>query len=47
MPTYVVLVNWTDQGIRAVKESPQRFACIHENEILRQDIQSLRPLIGE
>ncbi len=24
MPTYVVLVNWTDQGIRAVKESPQR-----------------------
>jgi len=21
MPTYVVLVNWTDQGIRAVKES--------------------------
>lgn len=24
MPTYVVLVNWTDQGIRAVKESPRR-----------------------
>jgi len=24
MPTYVVLANWTDQGIRAVKESPQR-----------------------
>lgn len=24
MPTYVVLVNWTDQGIRTVKESPQR-----------------------
>jgi len=24
MPTYVILVNWTDQGIRAVKESPQR-----------------------
>ncbi len=24
MPTYVVLVNWTDQGIRAVKKSPQR-----------------------
>ncbi len=24
MPTYVVLVNWTSQGIRAVKESPQR-----------------------
>jgi uncharacterized protein with GYD domain len=24
MPTYVTLVNWTDQGIRAVKESPKR-----------------------
>ena len=24
MPTYIVLVNWTDQGIRAVKESPRR-----------------------
>ncbi len=24
MPTYIVLVNWTDQGIRNVKESPQR-----------------------
>ena len=24
MPTYVVLVNWTDQGIRNIKESPKR-----------------------
>jgi len=24
MPTYISLVNWTDQGIRDVKESPQR-----------------------
>ena len=24
MPTYVVLANWTDQGIRTVKDSPQR-----------------------
>ena len=24
MPTYVLLANWTDQGIRAVKESPRR-----------------------
>ena len=24
MPTYIVLVNWTEQGIRNVKESPQR-----------------------
>jgi uncharacterized protein with GYD domain len=24
MPTYVVLLNWTDQGIRNVKDSPER-----------------------
>ncbi|MGH7326244.1 MAG: GYD domain-containing protein [Candidatus Methylomirabilaceae bacterium] len=24
MPTYVTLVNWTDQGIRTVKDSPKR-----------------------
>lgn len=24
MPTYVVLANWTDQGIRNIKESPRR-----------------------
>ena len=24
MPTYVTLLKWTDQGIRNIKESPQR-----------------------
>jgi uncharacterized protein with GYD domain len=24
MPTYITLANWTDQGIRNIKESPQR-----------------------
>jgi uncharacterized protein with GYD domain len=24
MPTYINLVNWTDQGIRNIKEAPQR-----------------------
>ena len=24
MPTYIVLNNWTDQGIRNVKDSPKR-----------------------
>lgn len=24
MPTYVTLLNWTDQGIRNIKESPAR-----------------------
>jgi len=26
MPTYITLIKWTDQGIREVKESPQRLA---------------------
>ena len=26
MQTYILLVNWTDQGIKAIKESPQRLA---------------------
>lgn len=24
MPTYVSLINWTDQGIRSIKDSPKR-----------------------
>ncbi len=24
MPTYISLLKWTDQGIRAIKDSPQR-----------------------
>ena len=24
MPTYVMLANWTDQGIRSAKDSPRR-----------------------
>ncbi|MEF0938745.1 GYD domain-containing protein [Rhizobium sp. BR 362] len=24
MTTYIVLLNWTDQGVRGVKESPRR-----------------------
>ena len=26
MQSYILLVNWTDQGIRNVKESPERLA---------------------
>ncbi len=29
-PTYVVLGNWTDQGIRNVKETPKRENAFHE-----------------
>ena len=28
MPTYVSLLNWTDQGIRNVKESPKRLDAV-------------------
>ena len=24
MPTYVLLANWTDQGVRAIEENPRR-----------------------
>jgi uncharacterized protein with GYD domain len=24
MPTYFILINWTDQGIRNIKDSPKR-----------------------
>ena len=24
MPTYVMLANWTDQGVRSIEESPKR-----------------------
>jgi uncharacterized protein with GYD domain len=30
MPTYVSLINWTDQGIRSVKETPDRAAAFAE-----------------
>ena len=30
MPMYVVLGNWTDQGIRNVKETPKRENAFHE-----------------
>lgn len=30
MPTYVTLLNWTDQGIRNIKESPARLDAAKE-----------------
>jgi uncharacterized protein with GYD domain len=27
MPYYIILVNWTDQGIRNIKDSPKRAAA--------------------
>lgn len=30
MTTYIILGNWTDQGIRQVKESPKRLDAVKE-----------------
>src|SRR6516164_7444488 len=30
MPTFMMLLNWTDQGIRAVKDSPKRSEAARE-----------------
>ena len=30
MPSYLSLVNWTDQGIRDVKDSPQRLDAVKQ-----------------
>ena len=30
MPTFILSVNWTDQGIRNVKEAPKRSAAARE-----------------
>jgi uncharacterized protein with GYD domain len=31
MPTYVMLANWTDQGVRAIDESPRRVEAARKN----------------
>jgi uncharacterized protein with GYD domain len=30
MATYILLINWTDQGIRSVKDSPKRLDAARE-----------------
>jgi uncharacterized protein with GYD domain len=30
MPTFILTLNWTDQGIRAVKDAPKRSAAARE-----------------
>ncbi|MGH6926533.1 MAG: GYD domain-containing protein [Propylenella sp.] len=30
MNKYIVLVNWTDQGIRGIKDSPKRLAAVRD-----------------
>lgn len=31
MPTYVMLANWTDQGVRTIDESPRRVDAARKN----------------
>jgi len=31
MPTYVMLANWTDQGVRTIDESPRRVDAARRN----------------
>ena len=30
MPTYITLLNWTEQGIRSIKEAPKRAKAAQE-----------------
>ncbi|MFH1140423.1 MAG: GYD domain-containing protein [Chloroflexota bacterium] len=30
MPSYLTLTNWTDQGVRAIKDSPQRLDAVKQ-----------------
>jgi len=30
MPTFIIMLNWTDQGIRMIKDGPKRAAAARE-----------------
>ena len=30
MPTFIITINWTDQGIRAIKDAPKRAAAARD-----------------
>src|SRR4029450_9368876 len=48
MPTFILTLNWTDQGIRAVKDAPKRSQA--EKELakkLRVDVKQIYPTSGE
>jgi uncharacterized protein with GYD domain len=48
MPTFIVMMNWTDQGIRTVKDSPKRAAAARElGKKLGVDIKQLFLTTGE
>lgn len=47
MPTYVMLANWTDQGIRAIGECPKRIdAARRELEAMGGQVRSILMTLG-
>jgi uncharacterized protein with GYD domain len=48
MPTYVMLANWTDQGVRSISESPRRVdAAKKELEEMGGQFRSVYMTMGE
>jgi len=48
MPTYVMLANWTDQGVRTIDESPRRVDAARRNlEEMGGRFRSLFMTMGE
>ena len=34
MPTFILSLNWTDQGIRSVKDAPKRAQAARDDDLL-------------
>ena len=48
MPTYVILFNWTDQGVKSIKDSPARSAqALEAAKAVGIDIKGLYVTMGE
>jgi len=48
MPTFIITMNWTDQGIRNIKDAPKRAAAARElGKKLGVDIKQLFLTTGE
>lgn len=47
MPTYIVMITYTDQGIRTIKESPERLArSKHEARAFGCDVKAFYLTMG-
>ena len=46
MPTFILTINWTDQGIRAVRDAPKRSQAARElAKKVGVEIKDIFPLI--